>query len=358
MNCLSKNIWFTIGLSFLIIYSICSSLFIGCDEHEQSVSGDTFIIEDTSIIAHDSGSTDEDGLFDGDRPCLSVECSDGGMDADVVLCQPCVVQCQGKQCGDDSCGGECGKCNQSALSVCVDGAWICAVSDPTNCAGKQCGPDSVGGQCGQCPGGWTCDGELCQPTGGGCSGVPSGGLCINGFLVTCLNGTVQRQECQFGACSTNTESALANCDDVPCLPDCFGKTCGDDGCGGNCGDCGTGKHCELAHGICLDDERLCENIPAAGICIGQVLVKCADDTVSFRDCLTEGMICSENPCSLMPECHYVWPGTGCGNVPQWGHCGGDHFFNCVGNELRIRHCAWFEANYCKRISLNKNGCGH
>jgi hypothetical protein len=96
-----------------------------------------------------------------------------------MTCQP---QCDGKECGEDGCGGSCGNCQGDEL--CESGLCIGCVPD---CNGKECGPNGCSGVCGQCAGNDVCGPEL---------------LC------------------------------------VPCVPDCTGKLCGDDGCGGSCGDCG------------------------------------------------------------------------------------------------------------------------
>ena len=54
-----------------------------------------------------SGHLTEKDCTDDDETCVNGEC---------LACQP---QCQGKDCGDDSCGGSCGTCSVGA--VCIDG---------------------------------------------------------------------------------------------------------------------------------------------------------------------------------------------------------------------------------------------
>jgi hypothetical protein len=96
----------------------------------------------------------------------------------------CVPQCDGRQCGDDGCGGVCGTCEQFSLCS-ADGQ--CEVCDQSQlCLDKQCGPDGCGRLCGLCP-----DDSFCQD-----------GACVQA-----------------------------------CVPDCIGKGCGPDGCGGTCGQC-------------------------------------------------------------------------------------------------------------------------
>lgn len=65
----------------------------------------------------------------------------------------CRLQCGGKNCGDDGCGGTCGTCAQgfacSAGSTCVAGCT-------RQCNGKVCGSDGCGGSCGTCGRGFAC----------------------------------------------------------------------------------------------------------------------------------------------------------------------------------------------------------
>lgn len=80
----------------------------------------------------------------------------------------CIPQCDGKECGDDGCGGQCGQCDFGC--VCADGTCIgsCGECIP-ECDGIECGPDGCGGSCGTCTGTtfcntetWLCDDGQCQ----------------------------------------------------------------------------------------------------------------------------------------------------------------------------------------------------
>ena len=69
--------------------------------------------------------------------------------ADIFEDQCCEPSCEGKQCGDDGCGGSCGE-------PCAEGSYCNAefqcveeVCEP-QCEGKQCGADGCGGTCGIC----------------------------------------------------------------------------------------------------------------------------------------------------------------------------------------------------------------
>jgi len=81
----------------------------------------------------------------------------------------CQADCEGKECGDDGCGDSCGECGANA--ICTDAgtcaceflecqdvccAWFETTCDDSgccepNCEGKECGDDGCLGDCGQCP---------------------------------------------------------------------------------------------------------------------------------------------------------------------------------------------------------------
>ena len=160
----------------------------------------------------------------------------------------CIPACDGKDCGDDGCGGICGTCPDNGiceegvcqcefaecnLGCCEEGkvCWMGGCCLPV-CEGKDCGDDGCGGAdaCGVCPAGQTChlyqcclpdcDGKECGPDG-------CGGLC--------------------GDCTGDSLCVDGTC----CLPDCDGKECGDDGCGATCGTCILNMICD--GGTCVDD---------------------------------------------------------------------------------------------------------
>ncbi len=146
----------------------------------------------------------------------------------------CLPQCEGKECGDDTCRGVCGECK-------VD--WTCnakGLCEPPPCVpacdGKECGDDGCGGNCGECTHGRTCGEEArcvippCQPncTNKACGSDNCGGSC--------------------GICDPGFVCRKYQCIDEPCTPDCMNRVCGDDGCGGSCGVCETPNQCK--HGRC------------------------------------------------------------------------------------------------------------
>jgi len=110
------------------------------------------------------------------------------------------------------------------------------------CEGKNCGDDSCGGSCGECDEGFIClskgNSAMCIEQGG-CP--PGETLCSESQVLECDDDGVEYsvvkdcdalgQYCVEGACTG-------------CLPACAGKDCGDDGCGGSCGSCGPSMACQ------------------------------------------------------------------------------------------------------------------
>jgi serine/threonine protein kinase len=75
-----------------------------------------------------------------------------------VAAAPCVPSCQGKHCGDDGCGGTCGKCNSGER--CERGR--CRSACVRDCRNKECGSDGCGAACGRCAAGTTCQRGRCE----------------------------------------------------------------------------------------------------------------------------------------------------------------------------------------------------
>ncbi len=119
----------------------------------------------------------------------------------------CTPSCDGRQCGNNGCGGVCGVCESGDYcdkGVCcpigysADPNGMCTkqCSHEENCIGKQCGSDGCGGTC-------------------------------------TLPGKTGNCKTDFG------ENFFCNSNQIceECIPNCAGKQCGSDGCGGTCGDC-------------------------------------------------------------------------------------------------------------------------
>jgi len=198
----------------------------------------------------------------------------------------CYPNCDGRECGDDGCGGSCGTCEGGA--VCTPGGQCCAPS----CDGKSCGGDGCGGSCGTCEAGSVCntdgqcvvgcapdcEGKECGPNGcGGVCGVCEGaqvcnsaGSCVDSCTPDC--GVGGSNACGDDGCGGSCGScpAGATCDQVThlcvpgCTPDCAPNgvpaQCGDDGCGGSCGTCDAGLLCTLG-GQCGNECVSCSFAP-------------------------------------------------------------------------------------------------
>ena len=118
---------------------------------------------------------------------------------------PCEPSCEGKQCGDNGCGGVCGDCDEQTETCtndqCVPAGGCAAEVVAVNCQDRACGPDGCGEQCGHCG-----EGEMCD---------------LASF--TCV-----------------------------CAPVCGAQECGvDTVCGASCGSCANGSTCE--DGACVAD---------------------------------------------------------------------------------------------------------
>ncbi len=132
----------------------------------------------------------------------------------------CAEQACSPLCGDGMCSSEenCAMC--PADCGCTACGETCAAGECifTACNGKDCGDDGCGGSCGGCPAGMVCfeGGCLCLPdcTDKICGDDGCGGSC--------------------GACSGNQDQCLDG--QCVCQPNCMNKECGDDGCGGFCGE--------------------------------------------------------------------------------------------------------------------------
>ena len=173
-------------------------------------------------------------------------------------CQ-CHAKCDGKTCGDDGCGGTC-SC-QNIGDVCNPETKICECIP--SCDGKECGNNGCGGNCGACTGGLVCDNSI--------------GKCV---VSTCVDSTCENKVCGLNGCGETCgvgdcgSSQRCSIDQTQCLVcSCDNKECGDDGCGGFCGNCPDGQGCTLS-----------------GKCVG---------------CTCEGKVCGKNECG--ETC-----GVGCG----------------------------------------------
>jgi len=303
----------------------------------------------------------------GDDGCggLCGSCAPGMMCTAAGTCElACVPQCDGKVCGDDGCGDVCGIC--AGQSVCQAGQ--CVSTCVPSCAGKACGDDGCGGVCGVCGQNEYCDASnQCVPTPtGDCGDIPYEGVCQNGEVVWCDDGTLQTTSCSSGCCGwviadgyywcyptewcpycwdecqagehgcsvegthawtcgtkdgwpcqvRDYQPCPGGCDDTTgacattCTPDCTGLECGDDGCGGSCGTCAGGDVC--------GPDGLCGPPACVPDCTNKV---CGDDGCGGNcgDCQPDET-CDAGQCvpgACVPACD----GKECGPDGCGGSCG-------------------------------------
>lgn len=89
------------------------------------------------------------------------------------------------------------------------------------CDGKECGDDGCGGSCGTCPTGWGCPGFECRPVEGAtCGWITNMGTCWDdGVLYQCTNdanpevGKIIEEDCDASGkdCAYNPQNALFEC---------------------------------------------------------------------------------------------------------------------------------------------------
>ncbi len=259
----------------------------------------------------------------------------------------CVPDCEDRVCGDDGCGGTCGKC-QVLGQACVDGACVCDPKDQTACiggdvywidscgnqsllaagckdmgcadgqclscapacGGKQCGDDGCGGSCGTCEGA----GQVCQA-----------GVCVCGGLPTiaCHQGDLW----QFDACGAPQSVAL-KCDSgcvgnacTACAPDCAGKQCGGDGCGGSCGTCPLEAPLCAGDGACV--ECLSDGDCGGGASCVSGQCGCQEQVTAFATPSAGTTFVVDGACPFIDV--YVWGGGGGGARFNGGHGGAGGF---------------------------------
>ncbi len=207
-------------------------------------------------------------------------------------------------------------CKETAWDdVCVNECIQCGTECPcvASCNGKECGDDGCGGVCGECGKGEFCEDSICVADS--CEGIPREGCCEGETARFCLDGVLQELDCSdtpscgwdggLGQYSCGTDGAESPLDDLPkdcifyCIPKCDGKQCGDDGCNGSCGECGEGTLC--VKGECVANE--CGDFVYEGCCDGYWLKWCENGAVEKLDCRLKG------PCGWSADEGYYNCGT-------------------------------------------------
>ncbi len=235
----------------------------------------------------------------------------------------CVPSCEGRDCGDDRCGGLCGECADGRHCNFRTGACVLE--------GEYCPGDSCAGAV-ELPvpasDTFTGDTSLCAyDDAGDCGGdyTPEQVFTFTferpGYIAATSTGYDTLLYLRRDTCDGEEVACNNNHDDVAdrgsrieteletgtyylfvdggiqsgpfdlqfeaCMPDCDGRDCGDDGCGGNCGDCGDDGTCGDDGQCCVPDceDRDCGDDGCGGLC-----GECADGV----DCV-EGLCAEEDP---------------------------------------------------------------
>lgn len=280
---------------------------------------------DDSVVPTDTKPTDESCV----PQCQGRECGDDGCGGSCGTCPAaapqckegicsvvCTPSCDGKECGDDGCGGVCGKC-PAAAPYCKSN--MCAVECEADCVDRQCGDDGCGTPCGLCPQGWSCEEGICacQPL---CANKECGNDSCGGLCGEC---PADAPFCVSGKCAED------------CTPHCEGMECGDDGCGGDCGTC-SGENTQCIDGFCICIPECAEGSCGPDGCGGQCPScpcgqTCQEGVCTGSAC--DGLQCGPDAC-----------GGSCGECPAGYECSGFGLcldscdLACVGKECGNDGC--------------------
>jgi len=183
-------------------------------------------------------------------------------------------------------------CGPSA--VCL-GGLCCTVA----CGGKECGDDGCGGVCGKCPAEHHCSDGLCFEICTHECAYDGTTKCFGDAVIVC--GYYDEDYClEWGDSLPCPESSTCMDGECVCQPDCEGKECGDNGCGGSCGTCGGEDYCIA--GAC---EATCGN----GICdLVESCFTCEADcgcTLFYKDADGDGYGVNQSVCACAPNGIYT-----------------------------------------------------
>ncbi|MGB0589274.1 MAG: cupredoxin domain-containing protein [Myxococcota bacterium] len=136
----------------------------GCIRDCMATGTEDAVSQQVAILFCASNACANETTAAGQQACLQAALQPDGACADPVsICmggsEVCTPACDGKDCGDDGCGGSCGECADGV--DCLEG--LCTpVECDVDCEGKSCGDDGCGGSCGECADGETCDAGTCE----------------------------------------------------------------------------------------------------------------------------------------------------------------------------------------------------
>jgi formylglycine-generating enzyme required for sulfatase activity len=301
----------------------------------------------------------------GNQGALIVECP-GGCEA--ARCIDCESDCEGRVCGEDGCGGECGKC---APGRCDDLIWTM----PGACVDGQC---MGGGAVQGCDDGNGCTRDICDRRFGcGHRVRPDDSMCESGRCEglrwwqprTCRDGECtgggSSQMCDDGnPCTEDSCFTEAGCISVPNHKDCddgdpctTGDKCSEGECqGAGVLDCDDGEECTMDS--CVPGQG-CRNAPlddgepcGPGTCVGLVFTpeascvagKCTGPGGGPRDC-DDGRACTVDLCAAGSGCSHAVIDGNC-LIDGVCHANGSLKGECLKCSASVSKTSWTVMNAC------------
>ena len=192
----------------------CSQYGDCCADYEDTCAEEPTPVEGSCADPGLEGATNRCGQYDESWTCFCdpdcLQFNDCCPDYEEVCAEPCQPVCDGKDCGDDGCGGSCGTCNDgfscSENQMCVEDEPACENA----CAegDKGCNEDGTP---------WTC-----AMAGSGCYEKFAGAACADSE--TCTDGTCGTAgpdpstnpepnatggDSDDGGCATSTQSSTS-----------------------------------------------------------------------------------------------------------------------------------------------------
>ena len=258
----------------------------------------------------------------------------------------CTPKCDGKQCGDDGCGGSCGSCGSGETcgftSQCVPASWKCDQSYYADGLACDCGCGAADPDCAKqgssvfgCPAGVACS----------ASGTCNATFCAANSdcgAQWCMGVWAQSKSGYAGICGTPLQSSAA-----PGAPCSFNEACASNVClAGFCrSHCGNDADCfasERCLGLPVRDEVTGGVVGHSAACDGvvgtaAVCTKQADCTAVNERCIGRVDPTTYGPrylCELTPS--LPAPGASCliMDCPDWQVCTGDK----SGAPVCASHC--------------------
>lgn len=257
----------------------------------------------------------------------------------------CTPNCEGRECGDDGCGNQCGSCPEGFFCMLEAGGTKCHPDCSVLCAGLECGtaPEAAECACGTCNSPNPCEDAICSQ--GKCGFSDNAAECDDG------NPCTSPDSCSEGSC-VGTWLPSEQLAQLSCL-------------------CGSDTECEA-----LDDGDACNGVLKC-LPIGDVSV-CVKAPGTETSC-EDGLSCTLDTCAgsqceheLMPFFCQL-PGLGCvpyGTANQLNEClrclpdfnttewtGAPDGTACGMGSVCFEHLCCDRAAHCAGQQCGSDGCG-